>query len=300
MYEDDDISTLQETRRGQIKAKHDKEQEIALIRDFVSTVIEELRSLSIVKIEQGVDVNNLDEIQAALHNELAKVTKQIASLSTDIKALNRSKIEVSNLKDIPATNEVSVKNLGEISIPDRVSVSNLSELKESLTALVYEIKKISIPTPIVNIPESTAPIVTVQPTPVNVIEHRVDIDPVVRAIDSGLNRIRTNSEKRPLAVRISDGQNWAKQIAEGIEKGTQQVFTSFPGVMAIRGQTGGMIDPATSSDVTSGKIVPFNYDSIDITPASQPTSIVYKQNGATVATLTLTWSDGAVSSVVRS
>jgi hypothetical protein len=46
-------------------------------------------------------------------------------------------------------------------------------------------------------------------------------------------------------------------------------------------------------------LVPKEYDSIELSPANQPTTILYKLAGLTVATLTLTYSGSDISSVVR-
>jgi archaellum component FlaC len=301
MYsEENDIATLEDTRRSRVKEQSSRDAELSLIQDFASEIINRLKNLSIQRVESGIDVNNLDEVCASLHNELSRVVAQLKTVSNEIKALKPFKaVEISNLKDIPTQTEVKVSNLGDIKPSDKVSVTNLSELKDSFDSLIEQIKAISFPAPVVNIPESQANI-TVSPTPITINERELDLEPVVRAIDNGLNKIRTNSKERPLAVRMTDGQEWVKEIAEGVERGTQTAFAAFPGAMGIRKEGGGLINPATTDDVQGGKLVPQNFDSIELSPADYPTTVTYKSKGNTVAVLTITYSGTDIASVVRS
>jgi hypothetical protein len=49
-----------------------------------------------------------------------------------------------------------------------------------------------------------------------------------------------------------------------------------------------------------GGIVPVGYDSVELDPPSQPTTITYKKGGDVVAVLTITYSGTDIASVVRS
>jgi hypothetical protein len=271
------------------------DQDIQFMKDALLSISNRLDEIAMIN---GVDVNNLDEVRAGFHNELREVVSQLKNLTSTIGKLKTDTVKVSNLKDAPVQKEVSISNLKDLRLPETVSVSNLGDLKASIEALANEIKSIQF-NPIVKV-QRAAQKITVQPTPVTINERSLDLEPVVRAIDLNLNKLRTNDVHRPLAVRLTDGQNWVKQIAEGIKQGTSQVFTSFPGLMGIRGKTGAPIDPATSDDVSGGKLVPQNFDEIGMDVPSKPTIITYKLKGATIATLTLSYSGNDISGVVRS
>ena len=294
---------LQERRITAQTDRASKEYELAVMRSFVSAIIDQLQDLSINRIEQGVDVNNLDEVSAVLRSEIKVLSSQVAVLVGEVRKLDRDKVlNIANLKDVPTQKEVSVTNLSDIKIPERVTISNLNEIRSAIASLADEIRKIKIESPVVNVPKLSipAPVVTVHPTPVNVTETKVDLDPVVEAVNSGLEKLKENSETKPIAVRLTDGTKWISSLVKGMERGYREAVAGIAGVVNLRNAAGNTIDPATSSDITGGKLVPQNFDSIELTPASQPTSIVYKLNGLTVATLTVTYDGSDIASVVRS
>ena len=48
----------------------------------------------------------------------------------------------------------------------------------------------------------------------------------------------------------------------------------------------------------AGQLAPKDYDTIELSPASKPTTIVYKFEGATVRTLTITY-EGATENIEK-
>lgn len=48
-----------------------------------------------------------------------------------------------------------------------------------------------------------------------------------------------------------------------------------------------------------GGLIPVGYDSVELTPPSLPTTIVYKKNGDVVATLTITYDGTDIATVTR-
>jgi hypothetical protein len=296
------INRLHETRITAQTDRQNKEHELAVIRSFVSSIIEQLQDLSINRIEQGVDVNNLDEVTSALRSEVKLLSSQLAVLVGEVRKLDRDKtFSISNLKDIPLQREVSVLNLSDIKMPDSVSISNLSEIRSAISSLADEIKRIKIESPVVNVPKVSipAPVVTVQPTPVNITENNIDISPVIDAVNTGLERLKENSETNPIAVRLTDGSKWISHIVNGMQRGYREAVAGIAGIVNLRNSDGITINPATTSDVTGGKIVPQNFNEIILDPVDSPTTITYKLDGSVVATLNLTYSGGGVSSIVR-
>jgi len=76
----------------------------------------------------------------------------------------------------------------------------------------------------------------------------VQLDGLVKEINLGLNKIRTNSVTRPLAVRLSDGQKWLKEIIGKMEN-MSTTLAGFSDQIRLRGKTGGIINPATEETV---------------------------------------------------
>ncbi len=246
--------------------------------------------------EEPVDsmgVNNLDEVKAHLRNELLPVIKSIKSLpdnSDIIKALKGLSDKFDKIEFTPTINVAAADvTVPEIALPQ-------------ITIPPFE-----IPTPQVNY---TAPEITVAPPIVNVEAPIVNVEAtdlagVIKSLDLNLNKLRTNSETRPLAVRLSDGQSWLKKIVE-IQQETSKAVAAFAGgndQMRLLDTNRSIVNPATAEGQSFGQLVPKVYDYIDLSPPSLPTTVIYKQGGSsgtTVATLTIVYSGTDISSVTRS
>lgn len=269
---------------------------------------------------ESIKIDNLDEVQAALQNCANKQTKSLTDSLTGIKAttdqqtkvideilnssdkqneiINQILVELKkSLTDNFASvyvkkprEQVEILNLDEI--PTSQTITNLSELEPYFNKL-GESLRVDVAAPYINLP---APIVNVPASIVNVPE--VDLTPIVEELDRQLNKIRTNSVARPLAVRLSDGQEWLKEIKTITEK-AQQAFMASSGPTVIKSADGGLINPATVEGQAFGKIVPASYDYISMSPAASPTTVLYKKNGITIATLTIAYSGTDISSITR-
>ena len=253
------IRVLQE-RAKEVQSEQEKVQLARLLFREIQR-----NSESIVgQLEEGVSISNFDEVKASLHNEFSKNTKLVLKalqgidLSTKeqssiIKALHEeAKRDTEN--DFQTVilkrprDKVTVDNFDDILFPSSTSISNLSDIQGYLNALgdrLSEALNINI----------EAPKVIVEPAQVNIPENIINIPefnlkPIVSEIKKSLEKIRLNNKNRPLAVRLSDGQEFINQLEKVVE-GQKEVFASFPGSLKIKGKTGGVINPATD-DAPSG------------------------------------------------
>lgn len=176
-----------------------------------------------------------DEIRAALRNELAGVIKAVKSIpETDNSGILK---ELRSLKD--AVNAIEVKPTvnvagAEVTIPEiKLPDINIPEFNIPTPQVNYTPPEIRIQAPIVNVP---APIVN---TP------NIDIESIIRSLEVNLNKLRTNGETRPLAVRMTDGQKWIKELKHLNHQTTQ--FMSD--VSYIRDTHGIRINPAREESV---------------------------------------------------
>lgn len=222
---------------------------------------------------ESVSVDNLDEVHAALQNNLNKQTKllqgditsQTKELKDVLKGINNTSTKQSevignilaelknSLSDTFTStyikrpkDQVEVLNLGDISTSQ--SITNFSELEPYFDKLATELKdslKVDIASPQVNVP---APIVNIPENIINVQE--LDLKLITQELDRQLNKIRTNSVSRPLAVRISDGQEWIKEL----KKQTAQATQYLSDVSYIKSADGARINPATEESLKGIKV----------------------------------------------
>lgn len=138
---------------------------------------------------------------------------------------------------------------------DRFLIINKSEMGKLFKNIKNDIK-VDVPAPRVNV---EAPNITVTPTKVNlpapivnIPETRlpdvnIDLDSVVEAIEDSLEKLRSNDVNNPLAVRLSDGEEWINQLIAAVN-GASQTFGSYQGQVGLKNYKGKTINPATSED----------------------------------------------------
>jgi hypothetical protein len=208
---------------------------VALARE----VIQHLSEVSVSNLSDGVNVNNLDEIKAHLRNELGKANKPITdilnklNMSTEAQTKFLQDVQTKAENEVDDTvqtvivkrikDKVEVTNLSDIVIPSDVTVSNLAELLPALQELSNKISALKLD---VNV---EAPNVTVNPTAVNIPETivnvpAVDLEPIIYA----LKKLSSNDKSHPLAVRLTDGADWIKQLVK-VQQETSKAVAAFAG-----------------------------------------------------------------------
>lgn len=229
-----------------------------------------------------------DEVRAALRNELAGVIKAVKSIpevdnSLLLKEIKSLKEAINSIEINPSINVAGA----EVTIPEiKLPQINIPEFNIPTPQVNYTPPDIHIDAPIVNVP---APIVNVP---------EIEIDDIIKELRVGLEKLRTNNKSRPLAVRLSDGADWIKEL----KKQGSQITQFLSDVSYIKDSTGKTISPATSEGQTFGKIVPYAFDYVELSPASLPTTLTFKQGGSsgtTVSTVNLVYSNGNVSTITR-
>lgn len=227
LAEQNETRTQEALRQAEIARKEKRDmQALALLLN----AIKDIRRTMSSSVKDEITVSNLDEVQAALHNELRKVTKPILG-AIDKLSLDRAKIaeikarvEAENQSNINATHRISIiekpasiteiANLSDIAFPDNFKVNNLGELQQyfnDLAKVFRESLNIDVKAPIVNVeapkvtipetlfPEIPTPQVTVEPT---------DLGPVVEAIKKLNDRLKRQADKQgKQLMSVSSGLN---------------------------------------------------------------------------------------------
>ncbi len=234
-----------------IKETNDESKKQKFLKNLVLVILDKIDGLNLKSLEDGVDVKNLDEVRAHLRNELNRANKPIATILKDLvkvaskKEEQKNKIEVTNLKD-----KIEVSNLKDIEIPKDVSINNLRDLENEIKSLGDIIKeslnvnievpepKVILEPPVVNIPETV-----IKPT---------DLEPVTKQIRKSLKKLETNKKTNPLAVRMTDGQEWIKEVQNTNELLVELIngFVQYQSdVQKLKNKKGSTINPATEDSV---------------------------------------------------
>lgn len=193
--------------------------------------------------EEPVESLKADEVRAALRNELSAVIKSIKAIpepdNKDIlKELKALQVAIKAIEVKPNINvEAAQVTIPKIELPD----INVPE---------FVIPPFDIPTPQVNYtpPEIhiPAPVVNVAAPILNVPE--VNLEAVINELHIGLEKLRTNNKSRPLAVRLTDGGEWIKELKtlNDHHKHQAQFLTD---VTYIKNNSGARINPATEEGI---------------------------------------------------
>lgn len=209
--------------------------------------------------ENPAETLKADEIRAALRNELAAVIKSIKALPDNTDILKEIKKLTQAIGAIELKPNISVA-AADITIPEiKAPEINFPDFNIPTPQVTVNPPEIHIPAPVVNLP---APIVNVD---------AVDLSAIIRSLESNLNKLRTNSETRPLAVRMSDGQKWIKELQQ-LNRQAAQTTQFMTDVSYIKNAAGARINPATSEDFKSPSNISDN--SKDVTTAGTRVPLV--------------------------
>lgn len=186
-------------------------------------------------------------------NELLKNIKDgeevdPSSLSSQLEGMDEETkteaMKILNSSIQPVITKQEHKKVEVLNFPDaieEVRVNNLSELDSKLKAIEDAVKAIRVEAPIINLP---APEVNVPETVLNI--PAVDLTPLLNSLEKSLKLLRTNSKSNPLAVRLTDGADWIKEIKAFTEK-TKEAFAAFPGAINIKNADGSIAQLASES-----------------------------------------------------
>lgn len=229
----DNLDIFQEPRLKMLKdsikeAKNENER-----LQLAKAIFDELRrgSSNIVdQLQDGVTIDNMDEIKASFHNEFKRNTKLLLEGLRDLKLSNEEQSRIVSAltqkesesfgNDIQTVHikrsrdRVQVTNLDELSFPKDLSVNNLQELEKYFNDLSQVISqlKLTVPAPRVNVP---APIVNIPETKLPDMDFGILNDRLKKVSDS-LIKLKNNKATNPLAVRFSDGAKFIDKITTEI------------------------------------------------------------------------------------
>lgn len=219
---------------------------------IAKALIEEIRKSSqdvIDELSQGININNIDEVSASLHNEGSRSAKiLLSSLNKIQKAIEDQSSSLNNIsretsKDLKESlkenkiNEIKVNNLSEITLPEEINIGNFQELMYWFKKVEDAIKAIDI-NPVINVssPEVRvdvpAPIVNIPMTDLGLVEDYLRI---------GLKKIKDNNKSNPMFVRMIDLEAIINKLEE-VKEASKNVMLGFPGAVRIQNATGGTVD----------------------------------------------------------
>lgn len=248
--------------KDRVLRAQDENEQLLLIKSLFNVIQNSSKSV-VDRLEEGLQINNFDEIHAALRNEFNRNAKSLRDALSDLKLSNEEWMEIiASLKrdsekridgDIQTIrikkprDKVMVTNFEDLVIPGEILVGNLSDLQKYFDSLAEVIKStfnINIPTPEVTV---SPPEIRIPETNVSIPE--TDLRPIVKALDSNLNKIKTNSKERPLAVRLSDGRQFIDKITALLED-QKIAFQGFNENVRLRDKNGNVINAATEESVS--------------------------------------------------
>lgn len=236
---------------------------------------------------KDVDVNNLDEVKAALHNELNRVAgpiikaikglelpeDRIESILSRIMAENKTSLE--DTHDIQIVRKpkqrIEIANLRDIQFPSQFSISNLEYLGQLLEQVKAEIAGLDLsvdaPQVTVNPPEIVLPDISIP-------EVNLDVSSLLKALDP--LKYLSNKPNKPISVRIAskDGKKFLNVLEEMKETAGRQLTAVSQGLnessarkafkSAINSTMGGVIGGSGSKELTNaGTAVPVSTSSVD-------------------------------------
>lgn len=259
----DNFDILQQPRIAQrlaaIKDMQDETRRLALIKQLFREI--QAASFSIVtKLDEGMAVNNLDEVTASFHNELKNNTAKLLGALKDLKLSNEQQAQIAaavqkdsmaGLQDEFQTirvkknrDRVEVINLDEIAYPSEMAITNLGDIEaffKSLEAKIESALKIDIPAPQVNV---AAPVVHVPESSINMPE--VNLDALTDEMSRSFKKVRDNNKSNPLFVRLVDLQGVIDKLEE-VRQSSREIaaFGGGPNQIFLKDVNGNIVSPAS-------------------------------------------------------
>jgi hypothetical protein len=183
---------------------------------------------------------NLKEISTTVEKSSLVLSKELIKGLANLEKLlkDNKQVSVSNLQDIAPTHKIEVTN------PQKtVSIKNFYEIQKELGKVKKSIDALklnpTITVPDVIIPEINIPTINVPKTTVNISTDKME----------ELLSLLSTDPKKPLAVRLSDGEKFYEALFQAVSGGSSRSY-SFQDENGDRGY--GLIDEkkrvATSSE----------------------------------------------------
>lgn len=166
-------------------------------------------------MKDEIYIKNLDEVKKHLRLELGifgdSLKKVLESFKLNDKNIPDS-IKLSNLDAV----EGSLKDIQKAVDSLNGSVAKI-DFQPQVTVNVPDVHVPEIVIPPIYVPEGKAPNVTVSP----IVD--IDLNAVLEALEP--LRFLSNSPKKPLSVRMSDGKEFLEQLTQAVSRGNEQLAT---------------------------------------------------------------------------
>lgn len=145
-------------------------------------------------------------------DKLAKdLEKRLASIEKSLRPFQ--KIEVTNIKDVPIAKKIEISN------PQRtVSVLNLFEIAKEVGKVRKSVEALKL-NPTITVPDVIVPDIKIPE--IKVPETKVVMD--LKKLEE-LMSIFSDDPKKPLSVRLSDGEKFYEAIFEAVSGGTSRSY----------------------------------------------------------------------------
>ncbi len=236
--QDSGMAEMQERLKARLEQAKTDAQKVALVRSAVENARSAIAKDVLSNMKDEISITNLDEVKLHLRNELGRFSKPLLKMLKDY-SISADKIEqIEKDMEVKANSAFDdsfqtvivrkpkevfhIGNFGEIEFPQDVSINNLEDLEECIEELGNVIRdtfNVEIPTPQVHV---EAPNVTVNPAPVNI--DATDLQPVVDALEP--LKLLSNDPKNPIAVRMSDGEEYVDLLRDIAQNTSQPVMMS--------------------------------------------------------------------------
>lgn len=228
-------------------------------------------------MKDEIYIKNLDEVKKHLRLELGifgdSLKKVLESFKLNDKNIPDS-IKLSNLDTVESSLE-GIKSVIE-ALDSRVSKLDFQpQINVNIPDVV--VPEINIPN--IYVPEIKAPSVTVSP----IVD--IDLNAVLEALEP--LRFLSNSPKKPLSVRMSDGKEFLEQLTQAVSRGNEQLATVVSTSYGLTKDEYKAAQVEQQTVLRNGMSLP--YHNSQVINEADPNNVVitYKLNGTTVATKTI-------------
>jgi hypothetical protein len=228
------------------------EQAQTILLTALREIREGLANVTVSNLKDEISVNNLDEVRAALRNELGRISKPLVKALKDLNLTNerleeiRSDVEQKNRVALEENfdlqiirkpkQRISIDNISDIIVPEKVTVRNLDDLGkyfEDLQTTIQSTFSIDVPTPQVTVnppdvvvPEIKVPEVRVPESSVTV---NTDLEPLIDIMKKVRDTIRKSAAKQDKQLMAVSGNGLNDNTLRKALKGANRLSSIVSG-----------------------------------------------------------------------
>lgn len=227
--------------------------------------------------DSEVYVINNDEIKKHLRVELGIFGSSLKKLLESFKLNDKNipdSVKLSNLETVESSLE-GIKAVIE-ALDNRVSKL---DFQPQINVNIPDVVVPEIKHPNIYVPEIKAPNVTVNP----IVD--IDLEAVLTALKPLSNL--SNSPKKPISVRLSDGKEFLEQLTQAVSRGNEQLATVVSTSYGLTKDEFKAAQVEQETVLRNGMSLPYHNEQVIDEADPDNVTITYKLNGTTVATKTI-------------